>query len=100
MREYRVRREYRKKLEGDGLREIASKFFGDVGQDGDMLIASYGAIRSMRMRFNGKSLFIDTEMDKNVDDNLAIETIKKYNQFLYEATGYTAKERKKHLSKM
>lgn len=45
-------------------------------------------------------LFVDTVSDKTVtDDEIILQTNKAFRDFLYKATGYTAKERVKNAKK-
>ncbi len=100
MRAYDIKRGHFSSLEGDGLQELMKKHFGNVRKEGEHWVSTYGAIRTLRVKLDGKTkLLAETEMNSNVDDKTAQETIKRYNQFLFEATGFTAKERKKRFSK-
>lgn len=42
---------------------------------------------------------METEASKGVDDNVIMDTNKRYRVFLVEATGFTAKERLKKAKK-
>lgn len=42
---------------------------------------------------------MDSESNKDVKDNVILDTNKRYRDFLEEATGYTAKERLKMAKK-
>ena len=46
-----------------------------------------------------KVLEVETVMDPSVDPEIAGDTVRRYNDFLYQATGFTAKERKKRMAK-
>jgi hypothetical protein len=95
MREYELKRGFAKTLEGDGLRAVAHRTFSNVGLEGNKITVSFGAIERMIAWTDGKKLFVDTVMKKDVPDHIATETIKAFNAFLEAATGYTAKERSK-----
>jgi hypothetical protein len=95
MREYELKRGVAKSLEGGGLRAIAHQTFADVSEEGNRITVSFGAIEKMTAWTDGKKLFVDTVMKAGVPDHVATETIKAYNSFLEQATGYTAKERSK-----
>jgi hypothetical protein len=95
MREYDLRRGLGKSLEGDGLRRIAAERFGDARTDGTRVIVSYGALEKLVAWTDGKKLFVDTTMRTGVADSIATDTIKAFNAFLEQATGFTAKERSK-----
>lgn len=98
MQEYDVKRGHSKDLEG--LRGIVSEIFGNAEVDDGKVVASYGAIARLTVAPKGKkAILIDTEMNKDVDNDTAAETIRAYNRFLSEATGFSSKERKQRLNK-
>lgn len=98
MREFEIKRGMFKRLEGDGLRSIVEEVFGSVRVDGEYVVVSFGALKEMRVRLSGtKAILVDTVMNRNVDDDTAAETLRRYNEFLYRVTGFTTKERKKRL---
>ena len=95
MRDYELRRGVSKTLEGDGLRAVAAGVFGSATVDGGKVLVSYGALDRMVTWTDGKKLFVDMTMKPGVPDDVATSTIKAYNQFIEQATGYSAKERGK-----
>ena len=95
MREYDLRRGVAKDLEGDGLRKIATEAFGGAVTEGNRVVVSFGAIEKMVAWTDGKKLFVDTTMKTGAPDQMATQTIKAFNSFLEQATGYSAKERSK-----
>ena len=97
MREYKFKRGY--KATPERLEELIRKYFGEFEKDGDEYIVKFKAIEEMRLKLVNKKLVVESKTNPNVDEETAIETIKTYNRFLDELTGYTAKERKKHLMK-
>ena len=56
-------------------------------------------MKKIAAKFDGKKLWVETETDTSVTDDLVLDTVKVYNLFLKDATGYTAKERKKLANK-
>ncbi len=100
MRDYEVKRKSRKLLEGEGLKNIMAKYFQDVSEEGDAIAGSYGAMKKIKAKYDGKKLWVETETDPSASDEVALDTVRTYNRFLEEATGYTAKERKKLANKM
>ncbi len=92
---YDIRRGHQKNLHGDGLREIASECFGEAREAGGKVVCRYGALAQLTVWIDGQVLCIDTDMRKDVPDDVARSTIRAYNDFLERATGYTAKERAK-----
>ena len=54
---------------------------------------SYGAFARLAVWLDKKKLYVDSESNKGVADEVVLDTNKRYRVFLEEATGYTAKER-------
>ena len=99
MQEYDIKKGHAKALEGKGLENIMKSIFGSAKADGNFLVSSYGALDELRVAMKSKSILeVETRMRADVDDKIASETIRLYNDFLLEATGFTSKERKKKLN--
>lgn len=47
----------------------------------------------MSVWLNGKKVCVETESNKDTNDDVIIDTNKRYRVFLEELTGYNAKER-------
>lgn len=95
MQEYSLKRGYKPDIEriNDVLEEC---FPGEIVRDGDKLKTSYGAISDLIVWIEGKKMAVDTVSDPSVTDNdVVLDTNKRFRDFLYAATGYTAKERVK-----
>lgn len=87
-------------LEGDGLRKMMEAAFGSVTVEGDTCVSSYGAMTRIEVRLLSKtSMDISAVTDKNASPEVASDTIKKWNEFLERATGFTSKERRNRLQK-
>ncbi len=97
MREYKFKRGF--KPTAERLESLLKKHFGSFERDGDAYIVRYKAIEELRLWLDGKVLKVESKARSGVDDKTALETLKTYNRFLDELTGYTAKERKKHMMK-
>jgi len=97
MREYKFKRGY--KPTEERLEEMIIKHFGEFRKEGDVYIVKYGAIEELRLWLKDKKLYAESKTNPNVSEEVAVKTIKTYNKFLEELTGYTAKERQKHLKK-
>lgn len=65
----------------------------------DSVTTRYGAIDSLVVRPGKGELLVELRMNPKVANDLAAETIKRYNRFLETLTGYTAKERAKKAQK-
>lgn len=97
MREYKFKRGY--EASEERLEEFIKKFFESYRKEGNIYIVSFKAIKVMKLWIEDKKLYVETETDPNVPDDIAIQTIKTYNKFLEELTGYTAKERARMMKK-
>lgn len=99
MQSYPVRTSHRANLLTPTLEEIAKTCFGDARTEGDSVVLTYGAISRLSVRAAGRELSIDITMNPKVPEDVARETIRRYNQFLETATGYSSKERARRLRK-
>ncbi len=97
MREYKFKRGYKPTVER--LEELIVKHFGGFEKNGEVYIVKFGAIEELRLWIKDKKLYAESRTNPNVPEDVAVQTIKKYNRFLEELTGYTAKERQKMLKK-
>ncbi len=82
---------------------LEEEFPTEVREEGGRLLLSYGALKSIEVRVEGKKLVVTTESSDEAGDDLIRDTNKRYRNFLEKATGYTAKQRlqqaKKEVSK-
>jgi len=101
MQEYDIKRGHFAKIDGDKLEIMMTEIFGSTSKrDDGFYVTSFGALAELHIKIKDKgALLVETVMDPKVDQSLASETIKKYNQFLERATGLTSKERSKRLQK-
>lgn len=101
MQEYDIRRGHYKNIEGDKLPELIKEIFGNVNQrDDGFLETSFGALELLSVKpRDKKALIVDTKTSPGVDEMTASDTIRKYNEFLLRATGFSAKERSKRIQK-
>ncbi len=95
MREYPVKKKMN--FNEGYVKEILKEIFGDYRIDGEYLIASYGSLDEIKVKVGKNKLYVETKSN-NIKEKYE-ETIKKYNEFLERATGYTAAERKKLMMK-
>ncbi len=97
MREYQFKRGF--KPNEERLEEAIKKYFGDFRREGDTYIVSYGAIEELKLKIQSKKLIVESKTNPAVSNDVATDTLKTYNRFLEELTGYTARERQKRLKK-
>ncbi len=96
MREYKFKRGF--KPHNERLEEMMEKHFGGFEVDGEVYMAKFGAATA-KMWIEDKLLKVETETDVNAPSDVAAQTVKVYNKFLKELTGYTAKQRQKMMKK-
>ena len=93
MREYRI-----KKGHNADINLLVEKYFGTKGDIFKGMIFEVEGIGKIDMRQEKNYLIIDIEPPKKICGDFNI--IKKWNEFLFEATGFTSKERKKEFGKI
>ena len=99
MQRYPVRASHRARLTPARLEEVCRECFGSASNDGTAVTASFGALRQLKTTVEGKELGVEVTMDPKVDPSVAAETVRRYNRFLEESTGFSAKERAKRMRK-
>lgn len=62
-------------------------------EENGKLTLSYGAFSRLTVSIEKKKMAVDTESGKGVNDEVILDTNRRYRVFLEEATGYNAKER-------
>ena len=93
MREYKI-----KKGHNADVGALVTKYFGAEGNIYKGMKFEIEGIGKIDMKQEKNSLFIDIESPKKVCGDYSI--IKKWNTFLFEATGKDAKERKKEFGRI
>ena len=93
MREYKIKRGY-----NPNINELVSTYFGVKGDIFNGIKFEAEGIGKIDIKQEKNSLFIDIEPPKKVSGDYNI--IKKWNEFLLEATGKNTKERKKEFGKI
>jgi hypothetical protein len=92
MREYKIKRGH-----NPDLNALVSRYYGANGDIIKGMQFSVEGIGTVTMKHEKSSLFIDIVPPKTVCGDYGI--IKKWNEFLFEATGKDTKERKKEFGK-
>lgn len=103
MQEYKIKRGYTKQLADSMVQGLRDQFEIEpvISTDNHYTI-SYGALLRLEVWLGegGKTLIVDTEADRNADDETIIDTNRRFRNYLQQVTGYTAKERAKKVKKM
>ncbi|NNN17587.1 MAG: DUF5611 family protein [Thermoplasmata archaeon] len=97
MQRYPVRTSFRSQLTPEILQGKLAAEFGAAQIAGGVATARYGALERIAVHAEGRELEVTVAMNPKVPEDVARETINRYNRFLEAATGYSAKERAKRL---
>lgn len=103
MQEYEVKRGLAKQID---LGQMLTTIFGASKKDGEWHTASFGAMPLIRAKYEPKgTLIVDTQSRTDLAGlvakgdkealQLTLDTQKRWNDFLLQATGYDAKQRGK-----
>ncbi len=103
MQEYPIKRGYKEGFE-ERMVEGLESYFGTAPAESDgHYTISYGVLKCLEV-YTGKgakTLVVDTESDTSVDDDQVIlDTNRRFRQYLEYVTGYSAKERAKKAKKV
>lgn len=98
--EYELRKGHYSRIEGEGMKDLMGMAFGNVKVEGDKLVSCYGAIARVEVKVLSKmAVDIVSVTDKTAPPDVQADTVKHWNLFLEQATGFTSKERSKRLQK-
>ena len=94
--EYDIKKGWYKNIEGPALEELMRGVFGNVSREGDALVSSYGALRSITVKVLSKTtLDLVTAAGSAASDEEILDTKRRLNEFVEKATGFNAKQRMK-----
>jgi hypothetical protein len=99
VQKYPVRTSHRANLAPENLERLLRERFGTVEGGGAARSTSFGALSRLTVQAVGRELEVDVTMNPKVPEDVARETIARYNAFLEEVTGFNSKERAKRLRK-
>ncbi|MBU4077165.1 MAG: DUF5611 family protein [Euryarchaeota archaeon] len=98
MQEYAFKRGFSQDI--SRIRELLAKNLpAGIKEENGKLEINYGALTRLVIEIKNKRLCVETEANKGAQDNVIMDTNKRFRVFLEEATGYTAKERLKKAKK-
>lgn len=97
MTEFDIKRGFYAKIEGDNLGEMMKSVFGNVTKEGASFVSSYGAMARIEAKVLSKTqmgvVTVNIDDIRSLTDDQIIDSKRKLNKFLEEATGFTAKQR-------
>jgi hypothetical protein len=92
--DYKFKRGFKPELER--VRSVLeAEFPCEIRQDDDgKLVLGYGALKTVTVWVEEKRLNVVTESATEVTEEVILDTNKRFRNFLENATGYTAKQRR------
>jgi len=97
--EFDIKRGFFKNVDGDGLKNIMAEVFGSASVEGDRVVSKYGVMARIEAKVISKALLgVATENvadTSKLTDEEIIDSKRKLNDFLFQCTGFTAKDRQK-----
>ncbi|MCU0798430.1 MAG: DUF5611 family protein [Candidatus Thermoplasmatota archaeon] len=97
MENYDIKRGNHSKVEGDRLNLLMMTVFGNCEVADGWRISRYGAMQPIRAKMVSKKELAVEIVTVKIPEEMVLDTMKKRNMFLEEATGFTSKERLKRL---
>ncbi len=100
MVEYDIKKGWYSKIEGEGLKDLMKAEFGEVREEGDLLVSSFGAMSRVEAKIVSKTVMqVSTQSRMDVDDSTILDSKRALNRFVEAATGFDAKQRMKRAQK-
>lgn len=96
--DYDVKRGHSKNVEGKALSDLMKEVFGNVAQEGDLCVSSFGVMSRIEAKLVSKDNLYVATVSKPADgltDQEILDSKRKLNVFLEKATGFDAKARMK-----
>ena len=100
--EYDIKKGWFKNIEGDLLKAMMADVFGNVEQDGESLVSSYGVLERIEVKVLAKDKLDITTVNKcgcEADDAAILDSKRRLNELAEKATGFDAKARMKRAQK-
>jgi hypothetical protein len=85
------------KVEGENLEKLMIEIFGNCRKEGEWRLSEYGAMKPIKVKVQSKSELAMEITTVKIPEDQVLDTMKKRNQFLEIATGFTSKQRLKRL---
>jgi hypothetical protein len=98
MQEYPIKRTHIKTLKENVVGKLREHFETEPEESDGFYQISYGAIKSMRVKVtdSGKSILVETVSRTDLEDEQVIlDTNRRFRKYLDDVTGYSTKERVK-----
>ena len=101
MKEFDIKKGWYSKVEGELLPELMKSNFGNVAQEGDVYVSSFGVLARIEVKILSKTqMAVDTvNAEGNFDDARILDSKRALNKFMEQAKGFDAKARMKREQK-
>jgi len=101
MQEYSIKRGHGKDLGEKMVQGLRDQFGVEPEESSGHYTISYGALARLEVWLGtgGKTVVVDTQSRTDVADDVIIDTNRRFRDYLFAVTGYTAKERAKKAQK-
>ncbi|MCK9323286.1 MAG: DUF5611 family protein [Candidatus Methanomethylophilaceae archaeon] len=95
--DYDIKKGWFKNIEGGLLKDLMKEVFGNVSEEGDLLVSSYGVLASIKVKIIAKDKLdiVTTNKTGAMMDADILDSKRKLNVFAEKATGFDAKARMK-----
>lgn len=100
--EYDIKKGWFKNIEGDLLEKMMGDVFGNVKQEGDLLVSTYGVLDRIEVKVLAKDKLDIVTVNKDgyeANDDAILDSKRRLNEFAEKATGFDAKARMKRAQK-
>lgn len=100
--EYDIKKGWFKNIEGDLLEKMMGDVFGNVKQEGDLLVSTYGVLDRIEVKVLAKDKLDIVTVNKDgceANDDAILDSKRRLNEFAEKATGFNAKARMKRAQK-
>lgn len=97
MVEYDIKRGWYKNIDGDLLKGLMAETFGNVIEEGNVLVSSYGVLSRIEARIVSKDKLeiVTSNREGAMSDSDILDSKRRLNVFAEKATGFDAKARMK-----
>jgi len=96
--DYDIKKGWYKNIDGGLLKDMIQDVFGNVSEEGDLLVSSYGVMSRIEVKILSKdklSIVTETKGAEGISDEVILDSKRRLNQFAEKATGFDAKARMK-----
>ena len=97
MEEFDIKKGFGAKIQGDRLGDLMKRIFGNVDRSGEWFESRFGAMQPIRAIMRSNTQLAVEIVTVKIPDDQVLDSMRKRNEFLGEATGFDSKTRLKRL---